>query len=209
MRKFNLFLILVLFSLVIACFIKLSVLYIPKDEINMTTVKDVKADEKMEENIAIGGAETLFDGTIENKATNIRIAAEAVNEFVIPVSKVFSFNQVVGETTLEKGYKYGDTFVKTNQGTKIVQGIGGGICQVSSTLYMACKKAGLEIIERAPHSMEVSYCTREDEAAISYGWLDYKFKNNTESSIVIRTHILNNDSNVPYKLICEIYKVAK
>lgn len=114
-----------------------------------------------------------------NRNNNMELAARAIDYTVIPNGGDFSFNEVVGPRTAERGYKEATIFV----GDQKEQGLGGGICQVSSTVYMAAKKARLQILERYPHSLPVTYCSREDEATVSWGVLDFRFRNNTGDPI--------------------------
>lgn len=85
----------------------------------------------------------------------------------------FSFNQVVGKRTIEEGYKD----AKIYQDGKVVDGLAGGICQISSTLYNAVIKANLEIVERRNHSFTTSYVKAGRDATVVYGVIDFKFKN--------------------------------
>lgn len=114
-----------------------------------------------------------------NRNNNMALAAKAIDYTVIDNGSDFSFNQVVGPRTAARGYKEATIFV----GDEKEQGLGGGICQVSSTVYMAAKKARLKILERYPHTIPVTYCTREDEATVAWGYLDFRFRNNTGDPI--------------------------
>jgi len=122
---------------------------------------------------------------------NITIAAEAVDYAVVAPGEIFSFNEKVGVRTEEKGYRPGLMYLNG----ELVQGIGGGICVLSTLLYNAALECGLRIIERHPHSGPVMYALPGRDAAVSYGWADMRFKNNTEHPIVIRT-IVKDDQLV-------------
>lgn len=131
--------------------------------------------------VEIGRVYTTY-GTYASQANrnrNMELASQAIDYTVIENGEVFSFNDVVGPRTAERGYKEATIFV----GQEKVPGLGGGICQVSSTVYMAAKLTRLEIVERHAHSMPVTYCSREDEATVSWGVLDFKFRNNTGDPI--------------------------
>ena len=106
---------------------------------------------------------------------NIDIANKALNETTVYSGDVFSFNDTVGRRTTDKGYMKAPIIIEHEK----EMGIGGGICQISSTLYNAALDAGLEIVERHQHSAEVGYVKLGQDAAVSYGSLDLKFKNNT------------------------------
>lgn len=116
---------------------------------------------------------TIYDAGNTSRATNIAIAAKTINGIIILPGETFSYNKVLGNTTKSKGYKLGGSYVNG----KVVQTYGGGICQVSSTLYNTVLYANLEIIERYNHSYAVSYVPAGRDATVSYGGKDFKFKN--------------------------------
>lgn len=107
---------------------------------------------------------------------NIQLAAGQINGAIIPPGASFSFNQTVGERTAEKGYQQAIVFRDKEQ----IQGLGGGICQLSSTLYLAAQQGGLEITERHAHQLPVHYVEQDQDAAIEFGSLDLVFVNNTD-----------------------------
>lgn len=119
-----------------------------------------------------------------NRNTNVKLAAQAINGTIIQPGEEFSFNDVVGQRTEAKGYKGAAAY---NNGD-VVQEIGGGVCQVSSTLYNAVVKAGLKTTVRRSHTYEPSYVTPGTDATVSWGGPDYKFMNNSEVGIGIRAH---------------------
>jgi len=85
----------------------------------------------------------------EGRTNNIILACEKINGTILESGEIFSFNKTVGKRTSESGYKYAPIFV----GNQVVNGIGGGICQISSTLYNVGLQCGMKIIERHPHSL--------------------------------------------------------
>ncbi len=113
---------------------------------------------------------------------NILLSAQAVDNVVVAPDAVFSFNDQVGERTSERGFQDGLMF---DQG-RVVRGTGGGICLVATGLYNAALQAGLEIVERHPHSGVVSYAPPGCDAGIVYGQEDFKFRNTTSRPLVIR-----------------------
>ncbi len=117
-----------------------------------------------------------------NRNTNVRLAAEAVNGTVLQVGEEFSFNDFVGERTEAKGYKSAGAY----SNGEVVEEIGGGVCQISSTLYNAVLKAGLKTTVRRSHTFEPSYVTPGTDATVSWGGPDYKFVNNSSAAIGIR-----------------------
>ena len=116
---------------------------------------------------------TDYNEQVKNRTINLEIATRTINGIVLQPGDVFSFNETIGRTTRAKGYRSAKIFVKGKE----EEGMGGGICQVSSTLYNAADFAGLEIVERHPHSKKVGYVKEGRDAATSYGGVDLKFKN--------------------------------
>ncbi len=125
---------------------------------------------------------TWYNVNEVDRSHNLRLAADTVNTTAIPPGEVFSFNRIVGERTYERGYR--DALI-INNGV-FEPGLGGGICQVSSTIYNAVLRAGLEIVERHNHALAVTYVPLGHDATIAYGLQDFKFKNNTNYPIYIR-----------------------
>ncbi len=132
---------------------------------------------------------TKFNHKIKAKNTNITLAAESINNIIVYPNETFSYNETVGPTTKNRGYKMARTFFK-GQDTK---GYGGGVCQVSSTLYNAVLDAGLEVKERHPHSKQVEYVPEDRDAATSYGGIDFKFVNNKPFPIKIKSSAENGE----------------
>jgi len=116
---------------------------------------------------------------------NLKLASKKVNGFKLNPGDVFSFNGVVGRRTESKGYKEGIVFIKGEK----VKKIGGGICQLSTTLYIAAKGSGLEIIERHEHDLDVPYAKRGTDATVAYNYLDLKFKNTLDVPITIKCSV--------------------
>lgn len=124
---------------------------------------------------------TKYDVGNSNRATNIRLATEKINNTIIMPGEVFSYNQIVGKRTMDAGYKEAGAYA----GGQVVQTVGGGICQVSSTLYNAVLYANLDIVERYNHYFESSYVDASRDATVSWGSLDFKFKNTRKYPIKI------------------------
>lgn len=148
----------------------------------------------------IGKGKTKIYSNDENRTHNLFQASNSINNYVLKPGDVFSFNKVLGPRTEENGYKIADSI----DNKKIVKTIGGGICQVSTTLNKAVKNANLEIVEVHRHSKHVEYAKPEDEAAVSYGELDYRFKNNRNKSIKIISNIDINKMEVTVKIYEEM-----
>lgn len=124
---------------------------------------------------------TIYDAGNTNRAHNIALAAKTINGTILLPGETFSYNKKLGNTTKEKGYKPGGAYV----GGKVVQAYGGGICQVSTTLYNSVLYANLEIVERHNHSYAVNYVPAGRDATVAYGGKDFKFKNTRSYPIKI------------------------
>lgn len=116
------------------------------------------------------------------RVKNIRLSLEALNNTLLHPGEVFSFNGVVGERTVEKGYGPAPIFL----GESVVPGVGGGVCQTSSTLYNAVKRADLEIVERKIHSRPPSYIQHGKDAAVAWPYTDFQFRNNRDTPIIVK-----------------------
>jgi len=123
----------------------------------------------------IGECVTQIAGT-ENRLNNIVLASAAISGMILEPGEDFSFNRTVGRRTSALGYKSAPAF----SGGQVVQAIGGGICQVSSTIYSAIKDSDIRVTERHAHGRPVTYLPRGRDATVSWGTLDFKFVNNTE-----------------------------
>lgn len=140
-----------------------------------------------------------FDTSNENnanRAENIRLAVEKINGKILGVGDVFSFNDVVGERTEKAGYKIAHVY----SAGEVVDGIGGGICQVSSTLYNSVLRADLEVVERRNHTFTVGYVSYGSDATVSYGGPDFRFKNSTNWPVKVESWI-TKDNRVHFRLL--------
>ena len=125
---------------------------------------------------------TTIKSRASNRLNNIQITCSKLNGTTVESSKSFSFCQTVGKATEEKGYKKADVIVDK----QVTQALGGGNCQVSSTLYNAILKVSdFKVTERHPHGKKVNYVPEGKDAAVSYGSKDLKFVNNTSNTIKI------------------------
>ncbi len=126
---------------------------------------------------------TLTDN--DNRNNNVSLAAQAINGLVMYPGETFSFNGTVGQRTAGKGYKEAGAFANG----QTVYEIGGGICQVSSTLYYCTLLADLKIVARDCHMFPVSYLPLGMDATVSWGGPDFKFRNNTDYPIKLVTYV--------------------
>jgi hypothetical protein len=127
---------------------------------------------------------TYIHGTW-NRWNNINLASSAINGTVLNPGEVFSFNEVVGERTYDKGYEDATAYV----GGRSVPDVGGGICQVSSTLYACVLYADLEEVQRDNHMFEVEYHMLGIDATVAWPDVDYKFRNSSEYPIKIEAYV--------------------
>lgn len=123
-----------------------------------------------------------------NRNNNIRLGASKINGYILLPNVKFSFNDVVGPRTEEAGFLKAPEFVA---GAK-VDGVGGGICQVSSTLYMAARLGWLKVIRRYSHSRPVSYIPPGTDAAVAYGSLDLILKNPYTVPLTIQANLVED-----------------
>lgn len=153
-------------------------------------LKPLVSSEDLRKNFVVIGSYTtpLLDRT-DNRVNNIDLASERIDGIKIAPGEEFSFNRAVGKRTEAKGYEEAPIIIKTVEGPKKGTGVGGGICQVSSTLYNAVEEGGLEVTERHLHSKKVGYVPKGEDATVAYGSIDFKFRNNRAYPIMIRTYL--------------------
>lgn len=132
--------------------------------------------------------ETHFSPKKVERTANVRLAAQLVNGTILNPGEEFSYNKVVGPRTTARGFKAAAIFA---QG-EVVDGIGGGICQVSSTIYMAALRANMKITERRNHAFYVDYTPKGEDATVVYGSIDFRFVNTSEYPVKIVATSKNN-----------------
>lgn len=137
----------------------------------------------------------------KNRTTNLILACKAINGTVLMPGEVFSFNKVVGKRTAAKGYKPATIFTGSS-GT--AQSLGGGICQVASTLFNTALLGNMGIVERYQHSQRVSYCPLGRDAAIFWGSEDFKFKNTSKYPIKIEMKCQNGYVYCTFKVSYDV-----
>lgn len=140
---------------------------------------------------------TSYPSSTDERKSNIKLAAKSIDKTFIDVGGEFSFNRVVGERTEKRGYKPAKIIV----GGEFVDGVGGGVCQVSSTLYNAALLGGMTIIEYHPHSLPVSYVAPSFDAMVNSSYADLKFVNDTHNPIIIFAHA--TDSTITIEIYGE------
>ncbi|BBI36112.1 VanW family protein [Cohnella abietis] len=137
---------------------------------------------------------TAFTTSGEGRSHNVTVAAKALNETLLMPGEIFEYGKIVDKADKEFGYKEAPVILKG----KLTPGIGGGICQVSSTLYNAALLTGLDIVERRNHSLVVHYLPKGLDATFADGFVNFKFRNSTGKQLLIRTVV--KDKTVTVKL---------
>lgn len=162
--------------------------------IDFTVTEPAITTEDMDGRICgdILGSYTTYGGGTSDRITNLTLAAKACDGVELQPGESFSYNETLGERTAERGYKSAGVFVNGQP----AEGLGGGICQVSTTLFMACLYANLEIVQRSNHSGRVEYVPAGMDAAVSWGNPDFVFRNNTDYPIKISADYTDGTVNV-------------
>lgn len=132
-------------------------------------------------NHTLGSFSSNYSTANKNRSQNVALASKLINGIVLAPGEIFSYNQTVGPRTASRGFREATMYSNGES----VMGIGGGICQVSSTLYSAVLYSDLEIVQRQNHSMTVDYMPKGQDATVSYGTIDFKFRNNTKNPVKI------------------------
>lgn len=166
------------------------------------TSTEIEVPRKIANEIELSNFSTPLKSGVQNRITNIKLTCGKINEKIIKNGETFSFNQIVGPCKAQEGYKEAEIYVNK----KIVYALGGGNCQVSTTLYNAVLAVpGMEIVERHEHNgRNVDYIEDGKDATVSYNTLDLKFKNNTGNDIKLYTWC--DDSNVCARITQIIYE---
>ncbi len=154
-----------------------------------TTLDEVRAD-----TVKLSSFTTYFDGDNIARKSNIRLAAAKLNGAILGGGETLSFNALVGERSEERGFLP----AKIIENGEFVEGIGGGVCQVSTTLYNAALLSGLSISEYHPHSLSVGYVPPSRDAMVSGSACDLKIKNTGDKPIYLRAQTDDNSVTVTF-----------
>lgn len=133
--------------------------------------------------VVVASFTTRFNGNVAGRSKNIALSAEALNNVILGNQDSFSFNTTVGPRTAETGYQPAPELIDG----ELVDGIGGGICQTSSTLFNAIDQLPVSYIERHNHSIDVGYVPKGRDATVSYGGKDFRFKNTSGVPLLVKT----------------------
>ena len=162
----------------------------PSNDIELSfELKDQEASVKSTDLESITGKiseySSHYNNTGDGRVRNMEIAAGIINGTLVMPGEEFSYNALIGDTTPDKGYEKANTYV----GNEIVPDYGGGICQVSTTLYRAVMRANIRSTERMNHSLTVSYSEPGLDATVANGVVDYKFVNTYDFPIYIQGYV--------------------
>lgn len=164
------------------------------DEINNRIENVLSNSSVTEEEIA--SYSTNLGSSSEGRLTNIRITCGKLNETIVSAGDTFSFCDTTGPSEAEEGYQEATVFLNGEE----IQALGGGNCQVSSTLYNAVLAVSdLEVIERHEHGKHVSYVPEGKDAAVAYGSIDFKFKNNTGDKL--KLYFSSDDETLSVRIV--------
>ncbi|SDP00575.1 Vancomycin resistance protein YoaR, contains peptidoglycan-binding and VanW domains [Paenibacillus sp. yr247] len=163
-------------------------LYEQSPAVTIETLKRQGIDRKISE------FTTSFPTSGEGRIHNIRSTAASIQDLLMAPGEIFDYSKIIEQTEAQFGYKEAPVILNG----KLVPGIGGGICQVSTTLYNAVLRSGLDIVERRNHSLPVSYVTLGQDATFASGFINFKFRNSTDAYLLIRT--ITTDQAVTVKL---------
>jgi len=133
----------------------------------------------------IGQFTTHFPPWQTSRVNNIKLACKIMDGTIVPPGGIFSLNEAVGERSWERGFRYAPVY----SGKKVIMGIGGGVCQVSTTTYNAARRAGMRIVERHQHSLPVHYVPWGMDATVSYPSPDMKFQNILDAPVVVKAKV--------------------
>lgn len=156
---------------------------------------EVKSEDLKKVDTLLGSYSTKLTDSSAGRIENIKIATERTSGVLLMPGEQFSYNEHTGKRTAENGYKDATVIVKG----EAIQGIGGGVCQVSTTLYNSVLYSGLEIVKSKNHSIPPSYVQKGRDAAVTDAGLDFVFKNNYSQPIYIKNVFSNNT------IICQVY----
>ncbi|MFC7687009.1 VanW family protein [Ureibacillus sp. GCM10028918] len=145
---------------------------------------------------------TYFDSSVIGRTHNINQSSDAISNVVVGVGDYFSFNTTVGPRTKETGYQEALEIING----EFVPGIGGGICQTSSTLFNAVDQIGVSYVERHHHSRDIGYVPKGRDATVSYGTLDFRFQNTSGFPFMIVSTTSENSITVEIRTSQEYAK---
>ena len=136
----------------------------------------------------LGSSYTEFNTANQNRCENLRVASSYLDGITIQPGEIFSTYEAIGPVTAARGYQTAPVIINN----ELIPGIGGGVCQIATTLYNAVLMAELKVVERKNHSMPVSYVEKGRDATLAEGYIDFRFENNTKNPIYLESYIEGN-----------------
>lgn len=135
--------------------------------------------------VVVSSFTTSFDQGVTGRVRNIELSSQAIDNVILGIGDVFSFNTTVGERTEARGYQKAKEIVNK----KMVAGVGGGICQTSSTLYNAVDQLHVKYVEHHNHSLHVGYVPKGRDATVSWGGPDFRFENTLGVPLLLKAKV--------------------
>jgi len=157
------------------------------------------------ENVVVASYTTYFNTDDVGRNKNIELSAKAINNVIVGSGDYFSFNTVVGPRDEANGYQPAPEIINK----KVVMGIGGGICQTSSTLFNAVDQIPVKFVERHHHSLDVGYVPKGRDATVSYGGLDFRFHNTSDVPFLIKANYSKNSLTVEVRTAEKFVEILK
>ncbi|MHB1002178.1 MAG: VanW family protein [Armatimonadota bacterium] len=158
----------------------------------IVTEPDIKAKQLADINGVLATYSTKYKSWQKDRSFNLGLACKAINGTILKPGEVFSYNKIVGPREAKYGFRDAPMFVKG----QVEEGMGGGVCQISSTVYNAALLSNLQIVQRSPHSRPVVYTPVGRDATVAYPYLDLKFRNNTGAPIYIKAFLGKRTVNI-------------
>lgn len=158
----------------------------------LTKISPVTLPKKTKQSNMLASFETNILDKDKDRIKNLQLAAKSINGYLLNPNEIFSFNTVVGKRSPENGYEK----AKIIENGKRVEDFGGGVCQISSTIFGAVSKLGFLIIEKHEHEKDVHYVKKGQDAAVDFLNMDFKFKNTKDYPIKIAVTVGNNKVSV-------------
>lgn len=155
--------------------------------------------------VVVASYTTKFNSSVAGRTKNIELSAQAIQNVIVGIDDYFSFNTTVGPSDEAHGYQPAQEAING----KLVMGIGGGICQTSSTLFNAVDQLGVDYVEKHHHSVTVGYVPVGRDATVSYGGKDFRFQNKTGAPFLLKTVMANGQLTVEVRTSKQYADVIK
>ena len=167
----------------------------PLELVVETVVPSITKEKLSKVDTLLGEFSTTFNSGVQGRSYNIKLSTDAINDVLLEPDQILSFNESTGMRSAKNGYKSAPVIVNG----ELEQGLGGGVCQVSSTLFNAVALSGLKVVERSNHSIPSSYVGIGRDAVVDFGTLDLKVQNNYKNPVYFSSGVEGN------KIIIKVY----